>query len=160
MGSEKEREKESAIIQTLESNYGKYYRMGYGYVHNDADARDVVQESAYKAIYHSDKLRKPDYADTWICRIVINESINLLRRDKRGFAELTENSLRAEETYEDIDLRNALEKLPVKDKTVIMLRYFEDMSLDQVADVLNENVNTVKSRLYRALGKLKLCLGE
>ena len=154
------KEKEPAIIQMLESNYGKYYRMAYCYVHNDADTMDIVQESAYKAIFHSEKLMNPDYADTWICRIVIHESINFLRKNGRGFAEITENTAQAEETYEDIDLRNAMEKLPVKDKTVIVLRYFEDMSLEQIADILKENVNTVKSRLYRALGKLRVCLDE
>lgn len=60
--------------------------------------------------------------------------------------------------YENIDLRAAMEKLSTKDKTVVMLRYFENMSLEQVADVLGENLSTIKSRLYRALGKMKVNL--
>lgn len=50
--------------------------------------------------------------------------------------------------------------MPEKDKAVIELRYFEDMKLTDIASVLDENVNTVKSRLYRGLKKLKLELDD
>ena len=61
-----------------------------------------------------------------------------------------------EDNYKDIDLWCALEKMSKEDRLVIQLKYFEDMKLDEIADVLNENVNTVKSRLYRGLKKLKI----
>ena len=46
--------------------------------------------------------------------------------------------------------------LPKEDKAVIELKYFEDMKLTEIAEVLNENVNTIKSRLYRGLKKLRV----
>ena len=54
----------------------------------------------------------------------------------------------------------ALEKLEEKDRAVIVLRYFEDYKLGEIADVLEENVNTVKSRLYRSIKKLKMQLNN
>lgn len=163
-----EKDKELVINELLITNYEKYYRMAYSYVHNENDALDIVQESAYKVIFYAKKLKEIRYADTWICRIVINESIELLRRTRRycedGFDENIMGNHTSYETsnsqvgYESIDLKSAMEKLSTKDKTVVLLRYFEDMSLEQVADVLGENLSTVKSRLYRALGKMKVNL--
>lgn len=66
----------------------------------------------------------------------------------------------AEDHYADIDLQKALETLGEKDRSVVILKYFEDMKLSEIADILEENVNTVKSRLYRSLRKLQGLLLE
>jgi len=65
-----------------------------------------------------------------------------------------------EDSYENIDLRRALDAMDERDKAVIELRYFEDMKLEDIARVLGENPNTVKSRLYRGLKKLRLELTD
>lgn len=163
-----EKDKELVINELLIDNYEKYYRMAYSYVHNENDALDIVQESAYKAIFNAKKLKEIKYADTWICRIVINESISLLRSTKRYCEETFEDEIVLRQVEheidgnqvedENIDLKSAMEKLSTKDRTVVMLRYFEDMSLEQVADILCENLSTIKSRLYRALKKMKVTL--
>lgn len=152
------KENEEVIHEMLLEHYDKYYRIAYGYVHNEPDALDIVQEGAYKAIFHSCKLKKQEYADTWICRIIMNEAIAFLRKNRRCQVELEKCEMGTEQQYEDIDLRNAIEGLSPAEKTVVMLRYFEGMSLEQVAQTAGENLNTVKSRLYRALDKLKLSL--
>ena len=59
-------DKETIINELLIQNYNKYYRMAFSYVHNEEDALDIVQESAYKAIFHAEKLKKIEYADSWI----------------------------------------------------------------------------------------------
>ena len=58
--------------------------------------------------------------------------------------------------YQDLDLRTALDSLSPEDKAIVELRYFEDLKIEDIARVLNENVNTIKSRLYRSMQKLKL----
>ncbi len=63
-----------------------------------------------------------------------------------------------EDNCEKIDLQRALDSLPEKDKAVVILRYFEDRKLEEIADILEENVNTVKSRLYRSIKKLRVYL--
>ena len=65
-----------------------------------------------------------------------------------------------EDTYEDIDLQRALDALPVQDKAIVILKYFEDKTLEEIAEILDENVNTVKSRLYRSLKKLRVDLTQ
>lgn len=154
------KDKETLIQDLLVGQYEKYYRMAYSYVHSENDAQDIVQEAAYKAIYHAEKLKEPGFADTWICRIVINEAMNYIKKNKKTYVELEEVDVGREEVYEDVDLRAAIDRLSPKDKTIIVLRFFEDMSLEQIAEICDENVNTIKSRLYRTLKKLKIDLQE
>ena len=61
---------------------------------------------------------------------------------------------------EKLDLYDAIDLLKPKYKTVIILKYFDDMKIEDIAKVLDENVNTVKSRLYRGLKKLRLELTD
>ena len=60
----------------------------------------------------------------------------------------------------DIDLQNALDVLSQKDKAIIILKYFEEKTLEEIADILEENVNTIKSRLYRSIKKLRKILSK
>ena len=153
-------DQEAIIEAQLIADYQKLYRLAYSYVHNEGDALDIVQECAYKAIKNSKSLKNPQYAGTWIYRIVINESISFLRKSKRTELSLSELDGETEDSYTDLDLRQALGKLEPLDKTVVVLRFFEGMQLNQIAQTLDENLNTVKSRFYRSLKKLKLSLEE
>lgn len=150
--------KDAVISEILTTDYAMFYRIAFSYVRSEADAQDIVQESAYKAIYHANKLKKPEYAKTWICRIVINEAVSYLRKRKKEQAEPILADMADREKEDMTDLRSALEKLDPEEKTVIVLRFFEDMKLEEIAAVCEESVSTVKSRLYRTLKKLKLDL--
>ena len=149
---------DAVISEILTTEYAMFYRIAFSYVRSEADAQDIVQESAYKAIYHAKKLKKQEYAKTWICRIVINEAVSYLRKRKKEQTDPIERDVAGKETEDMTDLRNALERLTAEEKTVIILRFFEDMKLEEIAEVCKESVNTIKSRLYRTLKKLKLDL--
>lgn len=157
-----DKEKEQLVEQILLEKYNNYYRLAYSYVHNEADAGDIVQNGAYKAILHSDSLKQKAYAATWIYRIMLNEIFRFLKSNpgaREVFTtpeEMAGKAAGKEDIYQDVDLRRALDALPQEVKTVIVLRYFEDLTLEQIADVQEENVNTVKSRLYRGLKKMRL----
>lgn len=160
-GDRKAKEKEQKIEEILCEKYNSYYRMAYSYTKNEEDAADIVQEGAYKAMRYSDSLKNIEYAETWIYRIMVNEIFRLLGNKKEvsiEMVEITEPS--TEDVYEDIDLQNAIETMNPQDRAVIQLRFFEDMPLDEIARVLDENVSTIKSRLYRGLKKLRLELSE
>lgn len=152
--------KEQKIEQILLENYNRYYRLAYSYVHNEADAGDIVQNGAYKAILNSDKLKKEEYAATWLYRIMLNEIFRFLKKEAPVSLDEIEVEMGREDVYEDIDLRRALNRMAPEDKAVVELKYFEDMKFEEIAEVLGENVSTVKSRLYRSLKKLKLELSD
>lgn len=69
--------------QILIDGYERFYRLAYSYVQNREDALDVVQESACKAIRDCGQVKNTDFLSTWIYRIVINTSLDLLRKIKR-----------------------------------------------------------------------------
>ena len=66
--------------------------------------------------------------------------------------------LSQEDCYEDLDLLQAIQKLKEEEQTIIYLRYYEGKQLDEIAEITQEKLSTVKSRLYRAMNKLKLAL--
>ena len=144
--------------QILTENYERYYRLAYSYMRNEDDALDVVQESAYRAIRDCRKVRNKDYLSTWIYRIVVNTALDMLRRKKKE--NITEElpEIPVEDQYQDPELRTVLNQLDDKSRTIILLRYFEDLKLEDIADIVGDNLNTVKARLYRSLKKLRLNL--
>ena len=154
--------KEKQIEEILLANYDRYYRLAYSYVHNDADAGDIVQNGAYKAIKNSQTLRKDEYAATWVYRIMLYEIFRFCKKEKGKVVSLEEIPIDEgkEDVYQDFDLYLALDSLSKEDKAVVELRYFEDRKLEEIAEILNENVNTIKSRLYRSMKKLKIKLEE
>ena len=147
--------REELIQKTLLENYQSYYRLAFSYVHQESDAMDIVQEGAYRAMKKANSLREEEFADTWVYRIMINTAKEYLKKYRRTYEELDEDCAAVEGDCEKLELRAVVDKLPVKEKTLIILRYYEDKSLMEIADILQENVNTIKSRLYRTLEKLR-----
>lgn len=152
--------KEKTVEELLLKNYNQYYRLACSYTHNESDASDIVQNGAYKAIKNSEQLKNIDFAATWLYRIMINEIFQFYREQRKNSYDEIPEELQTEDTYEDFDLKRALEELPEKDQLIIKLKYFEEMKLEDIADVTNENLNTVKSRLYRGIRKLRLTLKD
>ena len=155
---------EEQIAEYAVKHKENFYRLAYSYVKNADDALDIVQESVYKAISSMDSLKNPDYLKTWFYRIVVNTSLDFLRRQKRNVAVgeeiLGSFDFGAVDSYGDFDLQRALDNLPEKYRTIVVLRYFEDLKIDEIAEILNENVNTVKTRLYKSLEILCVKLSE
>lgn len=160
----KERANRNLVEQIILEKYNQYYRLAYSYVHNEADACDIVQNGAYKALRGSHALKKPEYAQTWVYRIMLNECFGYARTPRHlSYEAMEDNGEEAavtEDRYSNVDLRQALEMLSDRDRAVVILKYFEDRKLEEIADILEENINTVKSRLYRSLKKLRGILSE
>lgn len=156
-------EKEQAVETALLANYEKYYRLAYSYLHSAEDAMDVVQEGAYKAILKSETLREPGFAGTWVYRIMLNEIFGFCRENSRRIQNLgsempetvpgAQNEPRCEDA---MDLRSALQKLGTDEQRILELRYFEGMRIADVAEKMNMNLSTVKSKLYRSIEKLRI----
>lgn len=147
------------IEQIILEKYNQYYRLAYSYVRNEGDAGDIVQSGAYKALQNSHTLKNPEYAETWVYRIMLNECFRYLQQPRHlSFESMQEEGLMEqgyqEDIYKDLDLQRALDALPAQDKAVVILRFFEDKKFEEIADILDENVNTIKSRLYRSMKKL------
>lgn len=140
-----------------------FYRLAFSYVKNRDAALDVVQESIVKALTKVDTLREPAYLKTWFYRILINESINYHRHNQRvvPFDEAGPELVDPPRDHAArLDLYDAIDRLNATEQTVIRLRFFEDLKLEEIARATHANLNTVKSRLYKALAKLRDLTGE
>ena len=118
---------------------------------------------AGKALDKVDTLREPAYLKTWFYCILLNEAMNHFRRtrDLIPFNEaLNDQPAIALDPGERLDLYDAIGRLSFPEQTVVKLRFFEDMKLEEIAQATGANLNTVKSRLYKALKKLKDMTGE
>lgn len=163
--AKKEEKNQDLIERIILENYNQYYRLAYSYVHNEEDAGDIVQNGAYRALKGSHTLKQPEYAQSWVYRIMLNECFRYLKQPKFLSYEAVQEEKGfdmgyTEDRYTNVDLQKALDSLPVQDKAIVILRFFEDKKLEEIADILEENVNTVKSRLYRSMKKLRSTLAE
>ena len=147
------------FAQAFQSKKEKYYRIAYSFVKNEHDALDIVGEAAYRGLKNL-----PETLDTWITRIVINAAIDLIRGRARlvicedavlETAAVPERDLVPEDS---LDLFQALDALSERDRTCVILRYFEEYTFPEISAVLQEPEPTVKSRLYRALRKMRAFL--
>ena len=148
------------VEEQILDSYEAMYRLAYTYVRNEEDALDIVQESAYKAIRYSSRVQKEAYIHTWLWRIVMNTAIDFIRRNRREIALEETQETGKEDIYQDFDTLEALKALDERERTVIVLRFFEDLKLEDIAKILDENISTVKTVLYRSLKKLKVRLTE
>ncbi|GAB6106474.1 sigma-70 family RNA polymerase sigma factor [Fusibacter bizertensis] len=147
----------------LQENRNAHYRLAYSYSKHPEDAWDIIQTSIEKAIRAIQKSNFPESMNSWFYRILINSSLDYLRKNKRLIitdSSVLECMLEHEDQYENIDLEKAMEQIPTEIKTIITLRYFEDMKISDIALVLGQNENTIKTKLYRGLRLLRLELEE
>lgn len=131
-------------------------------------AQDAVQETIYKAYLKYGSFKGKSSEKTWITSIAINICKNYAR--KASYSELSFDCVTLEyisndaaEEYinsESIDLLNLIYNLPYIYKQVIILHYYEDMTVREIAKVLKQKENTISVRLKRAKEMLKLDLEE
>ncbi|WP_312474965.1 sigma-70 family RNA polymerase sigma factor [Neobacillus sp.] len=138
------------------------FRTAYLYVRNREDALDVVQETSYKAFLSISQLKNENFFLTWLTKILINCCYDILKRNKREI--LIENMIeqvsdKKEMRIESLDLLEAVNQLNEKYKTVIILFYFQDLPISEVARVINIPENTVKTYLSRGKEQIKKLLG-
>lgn len=151
-----------AFADFVRQNEASFYRIAYSYVKDREDALDIVQDAVERALVKLPGLRDEARIKPWFCRILVNRSIDCLRR-RRGSETVDESLPAPDETGERAEalaLYAAVSKLPPKYRTVVVLRFFEDMKLQEVAEASSCNLNTAKSRLYKALELLRVELGD
>ena len=146
---------ELEYLERAEEARGKLYRAALLTLGSESAAVDAVDEAVYKGYLSYQKLRQPQYLETWLVRILINICRDELRRRKRELAvdELPET---AQEAYDSLPLKEAVRRLPAQLRDVIVLRYFTGLTLEETAAALELPRGTVSTRQRRALALLKL----
>ena len=146
---------QSKVEQVILSSYESMYRLAYSYVRNEQDAMDVVQESAYKCIAHAAEIRQEQYIKTWVWRIVMNTALEWKKHLQREVATDQWKEEAKEAMYTNLDVQKALHSLDEREQMIITLYYYEGFKLEEVAQIMEMNLSTLKSTLYRSLKKMK-----
>ncbi|CAM4015962.1 RNA polymerase sigma factor SigW [Cohnella lubricantis] len=157
-----------AFAEIVDLYKDKLYHLAYRMMNNRQEAEDIVQECFLRVYKHLDRYDENQKFSTWIYRIATNLCIDRLRKRKPTYSLDAESS-----EHEGLDgyammpsddrtpesemllsetqriIREAIETLPPKYKSVIVLRYLQDMSLQEISEVMGMPVTTVKTRVHR-----------
>lgn len=143
----------------LEKMIDKYsnmiYRLALIRTKTKENSEDVYQEVFLRLSKKMPSFKSEEHEKAWLIRVTINCSKNLLNsKFIRNREELKEDIIF--ETEEKHNIYYAVQKLPLKYKTIIHLYYYEDYNINEISKILNMKENTVKSQLARARKKLKI----
>lgn len=149
-----------AFYELIKSNEAVLYRTALLYLKNEHDALDAVSETVYKSFISIKKLKEPRYFRTWLIRILINVCLDQIKKSKKivyveeRFIDVIDFDW--DESEDKIDLKKAIDQLDEKEKTVVILKYFHNMTIVEISEVLECPVGTVKTNLHNALEELRL----
>ena len=154
-----------ASFEKLLLQYKSYlYKVAYTYVKDKQVALDILQETSFKAWLNIHTLKDEEKFKPWITKILVNTALNYIKKESKLIYMEDENSIIYSEKSisieEKLDLYDAIDLLKPKYKTVIILKYFDDMKIEDISYVLNIPENTVKSHLKRAKESLSSILKE
>ncbi len=157
-----------AFAEIVDLYKDKLYHLAYRMTSNRQEAEDVVQETFLRVYKNLDRYDENQKFSTWIYRIATNLCIDRLRKRRAVYsldAESTEHDgldgysmMPSDERTPETELiltetqkliRDAIQTLPVKYKSIMILRYLQDLSLQEISDVLDMPVTTVKTRVHR-----------
>lgn len=140
------------------------YAVAYSVVKNEYDAGDVIGEAILKAYSRLDTLKNPEAFKSWIIRIVHNEAIELIRKNKSvmeldAAEHIASNDTESKRT-ETMDLQAALKTLAQPYSTVITLYYYEGFTVADIAEVTGVTALSVRKQLSRGRKQLRRILKE
>ena len=138
----------------------RLYRTAYVYLGNESDALEAVDEAVYQALRSLTQLKQPEYFESWLTRILINECHKELRRRKRIVTVDVLPDTAGPEAYGHLPLKDAIRHLPEELREVVILRFFSGYTQAETAEILRVPQGTVATRQRRALQLLRLELGE
>lgn len=157
---------QNQLLESLIDEYGtELKRLAFLYVKDKSLAEDILQEVFISCYQNLDSFRKDSSYKTWLIRITVNKSKDALKKwslrnifyrasvkETADFSTPEDHLMK--KTGDDY-LAMQVMSLPLKLREVIILFYYEDLSLVEISSILNINLNTVKSRLFRAKSTLK-----
>ena len=170
-GEEKRRRFEALTLSHMDSLYNAALRMA----RNDADAKDLVQETYIKAFRSFHTFRKEGNVKAWLFKILLNTFINKYRREKRGptwvefekvapfHPSVREGKTPEDEVFDQLlsdDVEEALRRLPEEFRIAVWLSDMEGLPYQEIAEVLGCPIGTVRSRIFRGRKMLRERLYE
>ena len=153
----------------IEELYSKYHKMVYGIafsiLKNKEDAEDIMQ-IVFAKIQELDKTKLPEDKEmTWLYTLTKNETLNYLKKKKEELSldtiyEIENKNNEIDEKIDYIEFNRLIRKLNKKEQEIISLKIISNFSFQEISELLNEPVGTVKWRYYKSLRSIKAMLGS
>lgn len=145
------------LVRQLENSL---HHMAKSILNKDEDVADALQETILKAYKSVTSLREPKFFKTWLFRILINECHNLIAQRSRAdaVADVPATAAVQADDYAKVDLREAVDRLDEPQRIAVILHYYEDLPVRQVAVALDISESAAKMRLLRARDTLQRSL--
>ncbi|HHV28360.1 RNA polymerase sigma factor [Acetivibrio mesophilus] len=135
------------------------YRLAFSQTRNKSDADDIYQEVFLRYIRKKPQFETEEHKKAWFIRVTINCCKKMwVSAWIRKMAPIDETIVF--ETKEETNLHYELQKLPMKYRAVIHLFYYEDLSVEEISEILNQKPSTIRTQLTRARYKLKEIMKE
>ena len=157
----------NSFTNLIEENKLRFYKTAKAILKNDDDVYDALQEALMSIYQNFNQLKNLKFFSTWATRIVINKCYDLLRKNKNNvvpFDENIENDInRSKNDVYEVDqygIKKAVEGLNEELKLITILYYYDDYSVNEISEIVDIPIGTVKSRLSRAREILKNKLGK
>lgn len=155
----------------------KIFALCFGMLGREEDARDATQETFVAAYRNLKNFRGEARVSSWLHRIAVNQCLTLKRRQKTRSEEFLDEesgehervfvtpgrlspAKTAERGQQEFLVRKAVSSLPLEMRQVILMKEFEEMTFQEIAETLELPLSTVKSRLYTALKQLRMKLAR
>ena len=123
-------------------------------------AEDVTQEAFIQLLSHWKKISRYERPDAWVRRVAIRLAVKTQKRERMRAVLERDTTSGQLPTAPDVDLANALRQLPLKQRTCVLLFYYEDRPIAEIVDILGISEGAVKVHLHRARERLAALLGE
>jgi RNA polymerase sigma-70 factor (sigma-E family) len=154
----------TAFAEFATSRHGALFRYAYLLTGDRGLAEDLVQEALVKTYVGWHRLRDPNNAEAYTRRAITTTAIGWWRRKswraERPYDDVPDQPVSADDVTARVWLWRELQKLPPRQRAALVLRYYEDLTEPQTAEVLGCSVGTVKSQVSDALKKLRARLGS
>ncbi|MFS0554302.1 sigma-70 family RNA polymerase sigma factor [Brevibacillus sp. 179-C9.3 HS] len=158
---------DEAFFQLVSLHKEQLYKVAYAFLRNETDALEAIQEATCRSYLKLARLKQPAYFRTWLTRILIHVCLDEQKRRKRIILDpMDEDSLERtttpmdEQNVERIQIEEALARLSPEYRHIIILKYFEDRTIREIAKALGHPEGTIKTWLHKALGALRKDLGK
>lgn len=149
---------EAALLQRIDIDKRQMYGIAFSYMRNETDALEAIQETVCRVWEKRRTLREPKYFTTWIMRILIRVCMDARKKRTRelpaeGFVQLQSNRIVTGDnhTAEKLDIAAGIQALPPNLRMVITLKYYRDMTITEIAELLEKPDGTIRTWLNKAL---------
>lgn len=146
-----------AFIALMEENKMTLRRVAYGYLQNEEDVADAIQDTILDAFEYMEDLKKAEYFRTWLVRILINNCTRIYRQ-KQKIVSINEDLYTGvyENSDSDLEFKEMIKSLPEDSRVIFQLYFGEQFTIREISEILHIKENTVKSRIHRGKEQLRI----